>query len=74
MTVEHPGTPKPIITQFLAGSPEGPIGMDEMADAGDDISRYIESGTTALQFGPLARPDERALAAHAPADQPIPPQ
>jgi phospholipid/cholesterol/gamma-HCH transport system ATP-binding protein len=27
-------TDNPIIQQFLAGRPEGPIGMDEMADAG----------------------------------------
>jgi phospholipid/cholesterol/gamma-HCH transport system ATP-binding protein len=28
----------PVIEQFLAGRPEGPIGMDEMADAVGDIS------------------------------------
>jgi phospholipid/cholesterol/gamma-HCH transport system ATP-binding protein len=26
----------PVITQFLAGRPDGPIGMDEMADSNDD--------------------------------------
>ncbi len=53
-------TDNPIIKQFLAGKPEGPIGMDEMADAGDgvDTSRYIEGDTAALEFGPLPRPGE----------------
>ena len=59
-------TDNPIIQQFLAGEPEGPIGMDEMADAGGDASRYIEGDTAALAFGPLARPGEPALASHAP--------
>ncbi len=54
-------TDNPIIQQFLAGRPEGPIGMDEMADAGGDASRYIEGDTAALAFGPLARPGEPAL-------------
>ena len=27
----------PVIEQFLAGRPEGPIGMDEMADAIEDL-------------------------------------
>ena len=27
----------PVITQFLAGRPDGPIGMDEMADSDDDL-------------------------------------
>jgi phospholipid/cholesterol/gamma-HCH transport system ATP-binding protein len=64
-------TDNPIIKQFLAGKPEGPIGMDEMADAGDglDTSRYIEGDTAALAIGPLARPGEAALASHAPSDQ-----
>jgi phospholipid/cholesterol/gamma-HCH transport system ATP-binding protein len=64
-------TDNPIIKQFLAGKPEGPIGMDEMADAGDglDTSRYIEGDTAALAFGPLPRPGEAALASHAPSDQ-----
>jgi phospholipid/cholesterol/gamma-HCH transport system ATP-binding protein len=66
-------TDNPIIQQFLAGRPEGPIGMDEMADAGGDASRYIEGDTAALAFGPLARPGEPALVAHAPSDQPVPP-
>jgi phospholipid/cholesterol/gamma-HCH transport system ATP-binding protein len=63
-------TDNPIIQQFLAGRPEGPIGMDEMADSGGDASRYIEGDTAALAIGPLARPGEPALAAHAPSDQP----
>jgi phospholipid/cholesterol/gamma-HCH transport system ATP-binding protein len=63
-------TDNPIIKQFLAGSPDGPIGMDEMADAGNlDTSRYIEGDTAALEFGPLPRPGEVALSAHAPSDQ-----
>ena len=65
-------TDNPIIQQFLAGRPEGPIGMDEMADAGGDASRYIEGDTASLAYGPLARPGEPALAAHAPSDQPVP--
>jgi phospholipid/cholesterol/gamma-HCH transport system ATP-binding protein len=63
-------TDNPIIQQFLAGRPEGPIGMDEMADAGGDTSRYIEGDTAALQFGPLPRPGQSALTARAPSDQP----
>jgi phospholipid/cholesterol/gamma-HCH transport system ATP-binding protein len=63
----------PIIQHFLAGRPEGPIGMDEMADAGGDASRYIEGDTAALAFGPLARPGEVAMAARTPSDQPVPP-
>ena len=59
----------PIIKQFLAGSPEGPISMDEMADAGGDTSRFMEGDTAALQFGPLPRPGEVAAIAHAPSDQ-----
>jgi phospholipid/cholesterol/gamma-HCH transport system ATP-binding protein len=66
-------TDNPIIQQFLAGRPEGPIGMDEMADAGGDTSRYIEGDTAALAFGPLARPGEPALVAQAPSHQPVPP-
>ena len=38
----------PIIQQFLAGRPQGPIGMDEMADSGQDTSRFIEGDTAAL--------------------------
>ena len=30
-------TDDPVITQFLAGRPDGPIGMDEMADSEDDL-------------------------------------
>jgi phospholipid/cholesterol/gamma-HCH transport system ATP-binding protein len=67
-------TDNPIIKQFLAGSPEGPISMDEMADADGDTNRFIEGDTAALQFGPLPRPGESARAAHAPSDQPVPPQ
>jgi phospholipid/cholesterol/gamma-HCH transport system ATP-binding protein len=65
-------TDNPIIQQFLTGKPEGPIGMDEMADAGDglDASRYIEGDTAALAYGPLARPGEAALTARAPSEQP----
>jgi phospholipid/cholesterol/gamma-HCH transport system ATP-binding protein len=63
----------PIIKQFLAGEPEGPIGMDEMADSGQDTSKFIEGDTAALQFGPLARPGEPALVSRAPADQSVPP-
>ena len=66
-------TDNPIIQQFLAGRPEGPIGMDEMADSGGDASRYIEGDTAALAYGPLARPGEPALAARAPSDQPVQP-
>ena len=66
-------TDNPIIKQFLAGEPDGPIGMDEMADAGGDASRYIEGDTAALEFGPLPRPGEVAMAAQAPSDQPVPP-
>src|SRR5579872_3087471 len=64
-------TDNPIIKQFLAGAPDGPIGMDEMADAGDglDTMRYIEGDTAALEYGPLARPGEVAAAVQAPSDQ-----
>ena len=64
----------PIIQQFLAGRPRGPIGMDEMADSGQDTSRFIEGDTAALQNGPLARPGESALVSLAPSDQPVPPR
>jgi phospholipid/cholesterol/gamma-HCH transport system ATP-binding protein len=63
----------PIIEQFLAGRPEGPVGIEEMADTGEDASRYIEGDTAALAHGPLARPGEPALLARAPSDQAIPP-
>ena len=52
-------TDNPIIQQFLAGRPEGPIGLDEMADTGGDTSRYIEGDTAALAFGRLAHPTSR---------------
>jgi hypothetical protein len=61
----------PIIQQFLAGRPEGPIGMDEMADS--DGRNAVDDDTAALALGPIARPGEPALAAHAPSDQPVPP-
>jgi hypothetical protein len=68
-------TENPIIQQFLAGRPEGPIGMDEMADS--DGRTFLEGDTVAsqaaLQLGPLARPGEPAMAARAPSDQPVPP-
>ena len=47
--------------------------MDEMADSGQDTSKFIEGDTAALQFGPLARPGEPALVSRAPADQSVPP-
>ncbi len=64
----------PIIEQFLAGRPEGPIGMDEMADSGQDTTRFIEGDTAALAYGPIARPGEPALTSRAPTDQPVPPR
>jgi len=66
-------TDNPIIQQFPAGRPEGPIGMDEMADTGADTSGDIEGDTAALRFGPLARPGEVPLAADVPSEQPVPP-
>jgi phospholipid/cholesterol/gamma-HCH transport system ATP-binding protein len=62
----------PIIQQFLAGRPEGPIGMDEMADS--DGRTNLDGDAASLAFGPLARPGEPALAAHAPSDQRVPPR
>jgi phospholipid/cholesterol/gamma-HCH transport system ATP-binding protein len=59
----------PIIQQFLAGRPEGPIGMDEMADS--DGRTHLDGDAASLAFGPLARPGEPAVAAHAPSDQPV---
>jgi hypothetical protein len=38
-----------------------------------DASRFIEGDTAALEFGPLARPGERAMAARTPSNQPVPP-
>jgi phospholipid/cholesterol/gamma-HCH transport system ATP-binding protein len=64
-------TENPIIQQFLAGRPEGPIGMDEMADS--DGRTFLEGDTASLIHGPLARPGEPALAARAPSDQIVPP-
>jgi phospholipid/cholesterol/gamma-HCH transport system ATP-binding protein len=64
-------TENPIIQQFLAGRPEGPIGMDEMADS--DGRTFLEGDTAALAHGPIARPGEPAMAARAPSDQPVPP-
>jgi phospholipid/cholesterol/gamma-HCH transport system ATP-binding protein len=64
-------TDNPIIQQFLAGRPEGPIGMDEMADS--DGRTFIEGDSAALRQGPITRPGEPAMAAHAPSDQPVPP-
>jgi phospholipid/cholesterol/gamma-HCH transport system ATP-binding protein len=64
-------TPNPIIQQFLAGRPEGPIGMDEMADS--DGRDYLEGDTSALEVGPLARPGEPAMVAVPASDQPVPP-
>jgi len=51
-------TDNPIIQQFLAGRPEGPIGMDEMADS--DGRTFLEGDTASLERGPLPRPGERA--------------
>jgi phospholipid/cholesterol/gamma-HCH transport system ATP-binding protein len=62
----------PIIQQFLAGRPEGPIGMDEMADS--DGREFIEDDKAALAIGPIARPGEPAMAARAPSEQPVPPR
>jgi len=74
-------TENPIIKQFLAGRPEGPIGMDEMADSdgrtfleGDTSSLHLEGDTASLEVGPLARPGEPAMAARVPSDQPVPPK
>jgi phospholipid/cholesterol/gamma-HCH transport system ATP-binding protein len=39
---EMMATDDPVITQFLAGRPDGPIGMDEMADSSDD---WLSSNT-----------------------------
>jgi phospholipid/cholesterol/gamma-HCH transport system ATP-binding protein len=71
----------PVIRQFLAGRPEGPIGMDEMADS--DGRAFLEDrderdgderdGDDSLGQGPILRPGEAARSAHAPSDQPVPP-
>jgi phospholipid/cholesterol/gamma-HCH transport system ATP-binding protein len=48
----------PVIQQFLAGRADGPIGMDEMADGGDD--RLTRTAATApdhlLERGPIPNP------------------
>jgi phospholipid/cholesterol/gamma-HCH transport system ATP-binding protein len=62
----------PIIQQFLAGRPEGPIGMDEMADS--DGREFTGDNQDALAVGPIARPGEPAMAARAPSEQPVPPR
>lgn len=62
----------PIIQQFLAGRPEGSIGMDEMAD--NDGRTHLDRDAASLAFGPLDRAGEPALAAHAPSDQTVPPR
>jgi phospholipid/cholesterol/gamma-HCH transport system ATP-binding protein len=62
----------PIIQQFLSGRPEGPIGMDEMADSDDRT--FFEGDESALEHGPLARPGEAAMAARVARDQPVPPR
>jgi hypothetical protein len=49
-------TDNPIIRQFMAGEPNGPIGMDEMPDAGGDASRYIEGDTAAAAIRTAAPP------------------
>jgi phospholipid/cholesterol/gamma-HCH transport system ATP-binding protein len=60
----------PIIQQFLAGRPQGPIGMDEMADS--DGRAFLEEGDDSLSRGPIPRPGEAARSARAPSDQPVP--
>jgi phospholipid/cholesterol/gamma-HCH transport system ATP-binding protein len=57
-------TDDPIIQQFLAGRPEGPIGMDEMADAG---------ATPAATSRATRRPCSSARC-RAPANRPVPPE
>jgi phospholipid/cholesterol/gamma-HCH transport system ATP-binding protein len=52
----------PVIQQFLAGRPEGPISMDEMADA--------ESPAGAPQRPPAAAPPSPAVVPPAPAARP----
>jgi phospholipid/cholesterol/gamma-HCH transport system ATP-binding protein len=68
----------PVIQQFLAGRPQGPIGMDEMADS--DGRAFLEGGDDSiggddsLGRGPMTRPGEVARSARAPSDQPVPPR
>src|SRR5580698_9646759 len=42
----------PVIEQFLAGRPEGPIGMDEMADAIEDEAGPNETASVPLELDP----------------------
>lgn len=42
---EMTSSPNPIIQQFLAGRPQGPIGMDEMSEEAERESRAIEEAT-----------------------------
>ena len=65
-------TPNPIIHQFLEGRPEGPIGMDEMADS--DGRDYLEGDTNALDEGPPLAPAARSssLGSMRPSDQLVP--
>ncbi len=42
-------TDDPVITQFLAGRPDGPIGMDEMADTRDDWLATANHATNGKQ-------------------------
>jgi phospholipid/cholesterol/gamma-HCH transport system ATP-binding protein len=67
-------TDNPIIQQFLAGRPEGPIGLDEMADTGGDTSRYIEGDTADARIRPACPSGEPAPVAQALSDQPVPPR
>jgi phospholipid/cholesterol/gamma-HCH transport system ATP-binding protein len=50
---EMMATDDPVITQFLAGRPDGPIGMDEMADSSEDWQSTSNAGTNGKQL--LAR-------------------
>jgi phospholipid/cholesterol/gamma-HCH transport system ATP-binding protein len=68
---EMVATENPIIQQFLAGRPQGPIGMDEMADS--DGRAFLEASDDSLSRGPIPRPGEAAQSARAPSDQPVPP-
>ena len=42
----------PVVEQFLAGRPEGPIGMDEMADAIEDEAGPNETASVPLELDP----------------------
>lgn len=63
-------TENPIIQQFLAGRPEGPIGMDELADS--DARTFLEGDTTARGQGPDTRPGEPTMV-RSPSGHAIPP-